>query len=211
MLGCETGGRQRTATRDIGPGRNTDEPEETLRMVFRCYLDIPANGLTVDRDETAPEALEAYGAAVSPADLADYFVLCVHACYLLSHTDLRVHVGGFGDAEWHFNVSYDFSAFMESFPDLMRALASGHRFELDLYPQGIERTLDFRPGREETEIRCVSRTAWKPDPDREIMSSRALMDMLVKLGIDFVRALETVDEHLSGMDPFARWKEGDFR
>jgi hypothetical protein len=115
----------------------------------------------------------------------------------LSSSDLRVHIGGFGETEWYFNISYDLAAFMESFPDLMRALASGRQFELDLYPQGLERTLVFRPGPRETEILCVSRTSWKPDPDHEFISSQALEHMLVNLGTDFVRALEAVDEHLS--------------
>lgn len=177
-------------------------------MAFYFYLEIPASGLTAD--EITPEALEAHGTAVSPPDLEDYFALCVRACHLLSNTDLRVHIGGFGEAEWYFDIGYDFSAFMESFPALIRALASGDQFELDLYPQGLERTLVFRPGPGETEIRCVSRTSWTPDPDHELMPSHALEDMLVTLGTDFARALEMVDERLSNMEPFASWKERDF-
>jgi hypothetical protein len=167
-------------------------------MSFRCFLEQPKT------EHLSHHASEFTG------DPENYKVLVIYACDLLSRTDTRFHISGFGDENWKVDVKYDLSLFMEQFPYLMRALASGNGYEMSLYSQGLERQLTFSPKLDEVEIRCASGTSWSPDPDREFLATLALKEMFTKLGTDFVRALETVDRKLAEMEPLNRWLVGDF-
>ena len=78
------------------------------------------------------------------------------ACHVLSETDASFRIGGFGSDGWGFDIRYDMSAFVEELPCLIDALRSGRETEIDLYPQGVERTLTFSPAGERVLITCVS-------------------------------------------------------
>lgn len=134
---------------------------------------------------------------MEPLDFADepdsYESLVIRACSMLSATDARFHLGGFGSDDWHMDIGYDFSIFIEQLPDLMEALVSHSEFELSLYSQGIERALTFSQHADLVRIRCISGTSWQPNPEVETMTPSDLNAMLFKLGRDFIAALETVD------------------
>ncbi|MYT26914.1 hypothetical protein GTW69_42750, partial [Streptomyces sp. SID7760] len=68
----------------------------------------------------------------------DYESLAMDACQLLSDTDARFIVSGFGQEEWPVNISYDLSSVIEQLPAAIDALRSGSPAEIDLYGQGIE-------------------------------------------------------------------------
>ncbi|MGW8777569.1 hypothetical protein ACWGNM_05800 [Streptomyces sp. NPDC055796] len=146
-----------------------------------------------------------------PADLLDvelsedYESLAMDACQLLSDTDARFVVSGFGQEEWPVNVSYDLSSVIEQLPAAIDALRSGRPAEIDLYGQGIERRLTFVPAGDATEIRCTSGTAWRPDPDREVLSRAGALELLTDLARDFGAALRRAAPEVALRTPFAKW------
>lgn len=169
-------------------------------MTFRCFLDLPKNVTALD------------GLPLPADDLDTYEILVMYACDLLSRTDARFHLGGFGSEDWNLDIRYDFSIFMEQFPGLMHALASREEFQLDLYSQGVERVLIFYPYDDSVRIRCISGTSsWTPDPEVEFIRLADLERMLANLAENFVEALRSIDERIAGMEPFSQWSQGNFQ
>ncbi|WP_399922972.1 hypothetical protein [Streptomyces kanamyceticus] len=147
-------------------------------------------------------------ASLEPGD--DYETLVMEACSALSDAGgSRFHIGGFGNDEWPLDVGYDLSAFMEQFPSLMASVRERREVEVDLYSQGIERTLTFRPSEDLVMIHCESRTNWVPNPEFESISQNELVAMLSKLAEDFARGLKAIKFDLSEAAPFDRWLEGE--
>ncbi|MYS24969.1 hypothetical protein GA0115240_172027 [Streptomyces sp. DvalAA-14] len=101
------------------------------------------------------------------------------------------------------------SAFVEELPGLIEALRSGREIELDLYPQGVERTLTFRPEGDQARISCVSHTSWVPRPDVELIAADELLAMCVRLAQGFAEALSAVAPAIARLAPFDRWSRGD--
>ncbi|MEW2418197.1 hypothetical protein AB0953_31515 [Streptomyces sp. NPDC046866] len=149
--------------------------------------------------------------AALPPDLLDvelsddYESLAMDACQLLSETDARFLVSGFGQEEWPVTLSYDLSSVIEQLPEAITRLRAGRSAEIDLYGQGIERCLTFEPRGDATEIRCVSGTAWRPDPDVEVLSRTAALELLTGLAADFGTALRKAAPELAARTPFANW------
>lgn len=135
----------------------------------------------------------------------DYESLTMDACQLLSVTDARFAVAGFGQEEWPVNVSYDLSSVVEQLPEAINSLKSGRCAEIDFYGQGIERRLTFVPMGDVTEIRCTSGTSWRPDPDVEVLSRTAALELLTRLASDFGAALRRAAPELAMRTPFANW------
>ncbi|MEU6341217.1 hypothetical protein ABZ883_09745 [Streptomyces sp. NPDC046977] len=144
--------------------------------------------------------------ATPPEPLED---LTVYGCGVLARTDAAFHIGGFGWDDWHFDVGYDMSAFVEELPGLIDGLRAGRETELDLCPQGVERTLTFRPDGERVRIGCVSRTSWVPRPDVEVRAADELMDDCVRLATDVATAIAAVAPALAPLPPFESWLRGD--
>lgn len=153
--------------------------------------------------------------AVSPASAGlepgdDYETLVMEACSALSDAGgSRFHIGGFGSDEWPLDVAYDLSAFMEQLPSLLAGVRDRREVEVDLYSQGIERTLIFRPSGDLVMIHCESRTNWVPNPERESIAQSELVAMLSKLAEYFARGLQAINSELSEVAPFERWLEGE--
>lgn len=146
-------------------------------------------------------------ASLEPDD--DYETLVMEACSALSDAGgSRFHIGGFGSDEWPLDVGYDLSAFMEQFPSLLAGVRERREVEVDLYSQGIERTLSFRPSRDLVMIHCESRTNWVPNPECESIAHGELVAMISKLAKDFARGLKAINSDLSEAVPFERWLEG---
>jgi hypothetical protein len=142
-------------------------------------------------------------------DPEDYEYLIMRACGVLDGTDAAFHIGGFGTDDWAFSVGYDMSAFMEEFPYLVDALRLGEETEIDLYPQGVERSLTFSPAGDQVAVRCVSRTSWTPRPDVEVCAADELLTMCTDLARAFSTALATVSPLLAQLAPFDRWQRGE--
>jgi hypothetical protein len=142
-------------------------------------------------------------------DLEDYWYLAMRACGVLAGTDACFHIGGFGWDNWAFDVSYDMSAFVEELPRLIEALRSGREAKLDLYPQGVDRTLTFSPAGDQVHISCVSRTSWVPQPDVEVCGLDELLGMYVRLAQGFGAALPAVAPSIARLPPFDGWLRGE--
>ncbi|WP_405584033.1 hypothetical protein [Streptomyces sp. NBC_01190] len=142
----------------------------------------------------SPAAVErARAVPVEPLeDPEDYWYLAVRACGVLADTDALFRIGGFGTEDWSFDLGYDMSAFVEGLPHLIEALRAGSEAEIDLYPQGVERTLRFSPVGDQVRITCVSRTSWVPRPGIEVCGLDELLGMCARLAQDFSEALSAV-------------------
>ncbi|MFJ6293753.1 hypothetical protein ACIQJX_10395 [Streptomyces griseoviridis] len=140
----------------------------------------------------------------------EYETLVMEACSALSDVGGGIfHIGGFGNNKWPLDVAYDLSAFMEQLPSLLASVRERREVEVDLYSQGIERTLTFRPSGDLVMIHCDSRTTWVPDPERESIAQSELVAMLSKLARDFAGGLKAINSELSEVAPFERWLEGE--
>ncbi|MFG2112297.1 hypothetical protein ACGFRB_06615 [Streptomyces sp. NPDC048718] len=147
-------------------------------------------------------------ASLEPGD--DDETLVMEACGALSDAGgSTFHMGGFGSGEWPVDVAYDLSVFMEQLPTLLAGMRNRREVEVDLYSQGIERTLTFRPSGDLVVIHCESRTNWVPSPEREIIARSELVAMLTKLAVDFAGGLKAIGSELSEVAPFERWLEGE--
>ncbi|MCY0947663.1 hypothetical protein [Streptomyces antarcticus] len=141
---------------------------------------------------------------------ADYNTLVIEACSALSDAGGgSFHIGGFGSDAWPLDVAYDLSAFMEQLPSLLAGVRERREVEVDLYSQGIERTLTFRPVENRVVIQCESRTNWVPSPEFESLAQGELVAMLSKMAEEFAGGLKAISSELSGVAPFACWLGGE--
>lgn len=101
------------------------------------------------------------------------------------------------------------SAFMEELPCLIDALRLGDETEIDLYPQGVERALTFRPAGDQVRVMCASRTSWVPRPAAEVCHADDLLSMCVQLARAFATALDSVAPTIAHLAPFDRWQRGE--
>jgi hypothetical protein len=164
-------------------------------MTFTCSLECPSEGSIGDLPVPSSKDL-------------DYESLVMEACSLLSETDCRFFMGGFGDDDWGLSVAYDLSVVIEQLPQLLTGLREGEEVELDLYSQGIERTLVFLPETSVVTIRCLSRTTWTPNPENEASSLTELESMFVRLAHDFAMSLELLAPGIASAPPFPNWRMG---
>ncbi|WP_162788546.1 hypothetical protein [Amycolatopsis albispora] len=164
---------------------------------------------SVSFDRAVSPDVASCGMATDPAVGQSYENLVMEACGHLSEArGGRFCVSGFGEDAWPVDVAYDLSAFMEQYPSVLAGVRERREVEVDLYSQGIERTLTFFPDGVLVTIRCRSRTSWQPIPDRESISQVDLNEMLSKLAFDFASALKEVNSNLSNIDPFKNWLAG---
>ncbi|WP_156038379.1 hypothetical protein [Actinoalloteichus caeruleus] len=163
---------------------------------------------SVSFNPAVPSGTLSPSASLEPG--ADYETLVLEACSALSDAGGgRFHIGGFGSDTWPLDVAYDLSAFMEQLPSLLAGVRERREVEVDLYSQGIERTLTFRPSGDLVMIRCDSRTNWVPNPERENTALDELVAMLSKLAEDFAGGLKALNSKLSEVAPFERWLKGE--
>ncbi|MFF5265537.1 hypothetical protein ACFY4C_42245 [Actinomadura viridis] len=139
----------------------------------------------------------------------DFDSVVMDACNVLSRTDARFEVRGFGPDPWPVDVSYDLSTALEQLPDVLAGIRATKRVTLDFYGQGMGRELVFTPQRDDTEIVCVSRTSWEPDPATERMTSTELERMLVRLAMTFAESVSRVAPRFAVVAPLSRWRTGD--
>ncbi|MFD0565741.1 hypothetical protein ACFQ2M_30115 [Kitasatospora saccharophila] len=160
------------------------------------------------RPPTAPAAPEALDPLDEPP--YDYPTLALIGCADLAATDATAEAGGFG-APWHFDVSYDLSAFLEELDQLLTAFHDRTPHTLDLYPQGLERTLAFAfPTPDLVTVHCASRTDWTPSPSTEHHPYDQLHTQLTTLAHQFATALETSGSRTAPHSPFPAWRAGRF-
>ncbi|MFC8192363.1 hypothetical protein ACFUMH_11970 [Cellulomonas sp. NPDC057328] len=144
-----------------------------------------------------------------PEVSGDYEVDVMAACGLIAQASAGEFVlAGFGRDRWPLDVVYDMSSFMEQFPRLLQAARTGEDVELDLYGQGIESSLSFRPHGDDVEIHCLSRTSWQPSPPVESIARARLVTMLEDLAKSMSVTLSTIAPRLAADAPFRHWSQG---
>ena len=163
--------------------------------MFNLTLDVPPN-------------LAGRGERLD-VDCGDFQSLVMDACELLGEAGCRFRMGGFGKDDWNLNVSYDMSTVIEQLPDVLAALDRGAQAEIDLYSQGIERTITVTPDGDYIHLWCQSRTSWTPNPEMERMDRGYVIEAFRKLATDFAKALISVQPELADVEPLARWQAGE--
>jgi hypothetical protein len=162
---------------------------------------VPPSGPAAGRD---------IGRDVTDVDLDDYPSLVMAVCDVLRVTDCGFRAGGFGHDSWYVDVPYDLSTVVEQLPEALTALRAGLPGEIDLYGQGVERSLHFSTHGAFVDVECRSRTSWVPAPAVVRHDRAALIAMVEKLAEDFGRAVAIGVPQLAGVEPFARWRRGTF-
>jgi len=165
-------------------------------MTFKFSLIRPAEPVEPD----SVEPLE---------DEDDFEYLAMYASKALELAGYRFEIGGFGDPDWKFDVSYDMSTLVEQLPDLIGALRSDTPAVIDFYSQGVERSLTFSPAGDQVRIECESRTSWKPSPAVEVMERSSLEAMIRDFCVTFASSLVVAAPQVAESSPFARWREGE--
>lgn len=140
-------------------------------------------------------------AVVEPPSAPDYDSVVMDACVVLASTDCAFRMGGFGTATWPVDTGYGLSMFVEQLPEAIQAVAARQPAEIDLYGQGLERTLHFEDAGAEVRIRCVSRTSWKPEPEVEIAERDDLLRMLTGVSREFAAALSVIWPGVHAIEP----------
>ncbi|MGW0005186.1 hypothetical protein [Nocardia grenadensis] len=141
-----------------------------------------------------------------PDNDLDYNSLVMEACQVLAETDCVFTLRGFGADDWPMDIAYDLSTLVEQLPDLLDDLYAHRVGEIDLYGQGVERTLSFHPSGSEVKITCTSRTTWAPDPAVESIDRDRLQAMIARLLFAFSTSLKVVGSPLADAAPFPTWR-----
>lgn len=144
-------------------------------------------------------------APMPDGDLA-YDSLVMEACEVLAETDCTFSICGFGSDDWPVDIAYDLSALVEQLPDLLGDLRGNRVGEIDLYGQGVERTLHFHPSGSEVKVTCTVRITWSPDPAVESIDRDQLRAMIVRLLSAFSTSLKVTRSPLADIAPFPAWR-----
>ena len=153
-----------------------------------------------------PASLDAIDSTEFPWQ--DYQTRVIGACEILSRTDCRVRMGGFGKADWRLDVAYDLSTIIEQLPDVLAGIRSGLEVELDMYSQGVECVLHFRPVDHKLLVHCTSGTTWTPNPAMMELEQGYVVGLFEALAKDFAGALAMAAPAMAKLSPFKEWREG---
>ncbi|MBQ0989361.1 hypothetical protein KBX08_04555 [Micromonospora sp. H61] len=139
-----------------------------------------------------------------PSEL-DYESVVMELCSRLAETDCVFRMAGFGQEQWPVDIRYDLSTLIEQLPELLNGLRSNGPVEVDLYGQGVERTLSFVVAGDRVTATCASRTGWIPNPDVEEIELAELLAMIEAVAFEFAKFLRMVWPQCAKMAPFADW------
>jgi len=149
-----------------------------------------------------PSAVEP--AVEGPFDL-DYESIVMELCSRLAETDCVFRMAGFGQEEWPVDIRYDLSTLIEQLPELLSGLRSNGSVEVDLYGQGVERTLRFVVAGDRVTAVCASRTGWIPNPDVEEIDRSELLAMIESVAFEFAKFMRMVWPQRAETAPFVDW------
>lgn len=143
-------------------------------------------------------------AAEGPSYL-DYESIVMELCSRLAETDCVFRMAGFGQKQWPVDIRYDLSTLVEQLPELLSALRSNGSVEVDLYGQGVERTLSFVVAGDRVTTACASRTGWIPNPDVEEIDLAELLAMIESVAFEFAKFMRMVWPQCAKTAPFVDW------
>jgi hypothetical protein len=143
-------------------------------------------------------------AAEGPSGL-DYESIVMELCSRLAETDCVFRMAGFGQEQWPVDIRYDLSTLIEQLPELLSGLRSNGSAEVDLYGQGVERTLSFVVAGDHVTVACASRTGWIPNPKVEEIDLAELLAMIESVAFEFARFMRMVWPQCAKNAPFVDW------
>ena len=138
----------------------------------------------------------------------DFDSVVMDLCQVLAENDCYFRIGGFGQSDWRVDVRYDLSTLIEQLPDTLDKVRSRLAAEIDLYAQGVERTLRFEINGDFVTVLCESRTSWTPEFSVEDIGYSGLLSMLESVATEFAESLRLVWPQLANSMPFVKWLEG---
>jgi hypothetical protein len=106
---------------------------------------------------------------------------------------------GLGEQHWPVDVGTDLPIFLEQLPAILHSVRSRSATEIDLYGQGIGRTINLSPAGESYVATCSSSEAWQPHPAVEHIEGESLEGMLNRVQENFIgyvrQAAPTLSKH----------------
>lgn len=142
-------------------------------------------------------------------ELHDVNAIIMGLCVALGDTRaFEFRVAGFGDDRWPVDVVTDLATVLEQVPEALRACCSRRHFEVRLFEQGVQRELQFVPRGDAYEVRCVSATDWRPQPQVEVMASHSIVEMLSGLKGKFCEICERLLPRTSAHPWFREYAKG---
>lgn len=123
-------------------------------------------------------------------------------------TRSEFRVSGFGQQRWPVDVSCDLGIFLEQLPYALRRLQAGQTAQIDLYEQGVERTLDWVPAGPVCVATCRSWSTWQPDPSVQTVSTRDVIDLMSTTLETFLGAMAQMAPELLAHPWIVEWREG---
>lgn len=140
-------------------------------------------------------------------ELDDVNAVLVDVCRLPQARG-RFTLSGFGQDPWPLDVQNDLSIFLEQLPQALQAIRAGAHTDIYFYQQGIERILAFQSSGDLYEVKCDSRTDWKPNPAVEAIARRDLEKMFNQVLDEFMNALRKIAPILAVHPWIQAWLKG---
>ncbi|WP_020395662.1 hypothetical protein [Thiolinea disciformis] len=125
----------------------------------------------------------------------DSIVSLVHylCAYISEQEQCRFRISGFGDNDWPVDIRTDLATLVPQLPQALLGIERSEVFNLDLFEQGVERYINFKPSVEgQWVIKCNSLTAWIPHPETQTLSTTELKSMLesfFSVFLDYLRKI----------------------
>lgn len=122
--------------------------------------------------------------------------------------EILLVISGFGEESWPVDCLYDLPIIIEQLPEILRRISkNNYNFELDFYEQGIEREIQFKDNGSYVSVICISRTDWKPFPDKIDMLQEDIKNMFVNLYTSFISYGEALCFKLINHPMLKEWME----
>lgn len=112
---------------------------------------------------------------------------------------------GFGQDRWPLDVEYDFLTLVENLPSIRQAVNESKACSIELYEQGVERSIQFIPSGNIYTATCSSGTEWQPNPNSEMIDQAELKSMIDKVEGEFMRAFAIISPELSNHPWVTTW------
>lgn len=122
--------------------------------------------------------------------------------------DVKFLVGGFGIENWPVDVQFDLPIVLEQLPDVITALRSHERTEIDFFEQGIQKTVVLEPTDINYRVICFDKRSGGFLPERLYISKEDLTATLVKLVSDFLAIVSAAAPELLNHAWLQAWAQG---
>ncbi|MEM6647002.1 MAG: hypothetical protein AAF730_12200 [Bacteroidota bacterium] len=113
-------------------------------------------------------------------------------------------IEGFG-LDWNLDVGTDFSTIVIDLPKNIGRLGRNSDFRIELFEQGVERTLLFEPSNEKVKVSCLDMKTSKLLSEHIVIDKANLSRQLHVLLDDFLEKVQQLFEEVSRAKIFVEW------